>query len=126
MPRLAQKAFARRPFVLSHFLNCANLPKLASSRKVAIITVIGSPPKAGQSSNLPLADSHTWRCAMPLPFKFPSFIYGIHDPGNWMDRVQSTGRQGWVLYTEEVRENTSGNNYSASEQRGFGVLVRLN
>src|SRR5512135_2287213 len=63
---------------------------------------------------------------MPLPIKFPSFIYGIHDPGNWMDRVQSTGRQGWVVYTEELRENTSGNNYLVSEQRGFGVLVRLN
>ena len=58
---------------------------------------------------------------MPLPIKFPSFIYGIHDPGNWMDRVQSTGRQGWVLYTDEVRENTSGNNNTAMGTRALST-----
>src|SRR6476469_2689061 len=61
-----------------------------------------------------------------MPFKYPPYIFGVHDSGSWMDRLEGAGRQGWVLITELVRNNPPGANYSAHSNRGFGVLVRLN
>ena len=50
----------------------------------------------------------------------------MHDAGSWMDPIQAANRQGWVLITETVRENVTGQNYSIHSSRGFGVIVRLN
>ena len=50
-----------------------------------------------------------------MPVTFPKFIFGIHDPGPWMDSVQSAGKQGWVLITEGIGANpddTSGRDYT--------------
>ncbi|MEP7198183.1 MAG: NBR1-Ig-like domain-containing protein, partial [Chloroflexota bacterium] len=61
-----------------------------------------------------------------MRFNYPPYIFGMHDPGNWMNDVQAARKQGWVLYTEEIRNNTAGHNYASDSNRGFGVLVRLN
>ena len=64
-----------------------------------------------------------------MPITFPKFIFGVHDPGPWMDTVQSAGKQGWVLVTEGIVANpndTSGRDYTIFANRGFGVIVRLN
>jgi F5/8 type C domain/Ig-like domain from next to BRCA1 gene len=50
----------------------------------------------------------------------------MHDAGSWMDQIAASGRQGWVLITETVRENVTGQNYTVHSSRGFGVMVRLN
>lgn len=64
-----------------------------------------------------------------MPVNFPRYIFGIHDPGEWMDAVQSANKQGWVLVTEAIGadpNNTSGTSYTHLSSRGFGVIVRLN
>src|SRR6266542_2378122 len=64
-----------------------------------------------------------------MPVTFPKFIFGMHDPGAWMDPVQSSGKQGWVLVTEGIGcdpNDNSGTDYSQHSNRGFAVVVRLN
>jgi LysM repeat protein len=63
-----------------------------------------------------------------LPAGESPYIFGIHDRGG-ESLMADKGKKGWVLVTEEIGHNPaemSGGNYSALENAGFGVIVRLN
>lgn len=63
-----------------------------------------------------------------LPAGESPYIFGIHDRGGEFLMAEK-GKKGWVLVTEEIGHNPaemSGGDYSALENAGFGVIVRLN
>ena len=64
-----------------------------------------------------------------MPSQFESeYIFGIHEPGGEALMLEA-GRPGWIFFTEAVGHNPedrSGVDYSSYNQRGLGVIVRLN
>jgi LysM repeat protein len=63
-----------------------------------------------------------------LPAGESPYIFGIHDPGGEQLMAEKK-RKGWVLVTEEIGRNPhdqSGKDYSALQNAGYGVIVRLN
>lgn len=63
-----------------------------------------------------------------LPAGESPYIFGIHDPGGEYLMAEK-GKKGWVLITEEIGHNPydqSGKDYSALQNAGYGVIVRLN
>ena len=63
-----------------------------------------------------------------LPAGESAYIFGIHDPGG-EQLMADMKRKGWVLITEEVGRNPhdqGGKDYSALQNAGYGVIVRLN
>ncbi|WP_376792482.1 N-acetylmuramoyl-L-alanine amidase [Thermoflexus sp.] len=62
---------------------------------------------------------------------WPVYLYGIHDPGPWRERLHRAGLTGWVVFEETIGadpEDTSGrgSTYQAWADAGFGVIVVLN
>lgn len=63
-----------------------------------------------------------------LPAGESPYIFGIHDQGG-EHLMAERDRKGWVLLTEEIGRNPydhSGKDYSALQNAGYGVMVRLN
>lgn len=56
------------------------------------------------------------------------YLFGLHDPGG-EGIMLNAGRQGWVLFTEELGSdpsNRSGADYTPWSSRGLGIISRLN
>nr|MBC7244507.1 LysM peptidoglycan-binding domain-containing protein [Chloroflexota bacterium] len=63
-----------------------------------------------------------------LPAGESPYIFGIHDQGG-EHLMAAKSKKGWVLITEEIGRNPydySGKDYSALQNAGYGVIVRLN
>lgn len=59
---------------------------------------------------------------------FPKYIFGLHEPGGeWL--MEEKGKKGWILFTERVFHDPNdqhGADYSQWENKGFGIISRIN
>ncbi len=59
-----------------------------------------------------------------MPF-IPQYIFGMHDPGA-EGIILGAGKTGWTVVTVKVNPPDFNGDFSAIENAGFGVIVRLN
>lgn len=59
---------------------------------------------------------------------FPKYIFGLHEPGG--ERLmEEKGKKGWIVFTERVfhdPKDQHGADYSQWENRGLGIIARIN
>jgi len=97
----------KKYWVIAYFNGIANPSLIRVNQKLAI-------PEPAAPGQLPPGES--------------PYIFGIHDQGGeqWMADKK---KKGWVLITEDIGRNPydqSGKDYTALQNAGYGVIVRLN